>query len=66
MKCIQYYPVNTKLGRVERIERTSDDEAARLVAEKKAIYVPRSAWKEKVRTPQRLAAFMGWAGQQKS
>lgn len=61
MKCIQYYPVNSKLGRVERIERTSDEEAARLVAEKKAVYVSRSIWKEKIRNPQRLAAFMGRA-----
>lgn len=61
MKCIQYYPANTKLGRVERIERTTDDEAARLVAEKKAIYISRSVWKEKVRNPQRLAVFMGRA-----
>ncbi len=59
MKCIQYYPAKSSLGRVERIERTSDDEAAQLVAAKKAIYVSRDFWKQKVRNPQRLAAFAG-------
>ncbi len=53
MKCIQYYPVSTALGRVERIERTSDEEAENMVAAKKAFYVPRSVWKQKVRDPQR-------------
>lgn len=63
MKCIQYYPTNTKLGRVERIERVSDDEAARLVVEKKAVYVSRNLWKQKVRIPQwqaRVAEPLVW------
>lgn len=59
MKCIQYYPASSSLGRVERIERCGNAEADALVAAKKAIYVSRDFWKQKVRNPQRLAAFAG-------
>ena len=58
MKCIQYYPKNSALGRVERIERVSDAEADAAVSSGAAFYVSRSIWKQKVRNPQRTALFM--------
>ena len=49
MKCVKTYRTATHTPQILRV---SDEEAAKMVGEKKAMYVPKRLWKKKVRDVQ--------------